>query len=125
MIQRFTPPTITYKEPKMKICPECGEEKPYYNNRQKYCRECAQKRYRESQRQSEQRKKLNALHNKEQAIKRRQRKKIKESMKKYVYTGLTIDEVVKIAEQNKISYGKCVLILERNKQNENWLHTQK
>lgn len=91
--------TIIYPTPILKTCPYCHKEKPYYNNLQHYCRECAKiRRFEKS---------------KENSARYRAISKEKRRKQTLLENPLSIDEVVKIAEQNKISYGKAVMLLSK------------
>lgn len=100
--------TLIYDEPILKACPMCGEEKPYFNNLQVYCRECAEQRSKtqrdtyKKKRRSEPKPPKDTLKNKF-VVKKKKASPIPER---------SIDEVVRIASVNHISYGKAVLLLE-------------
>ena len=100
--------TIIYAEAMLQKCPNCGEIKPYYNNRQVYCRECAVERSKNSRIDSRRRKR------------KEQRGKPDKDVLKNKFTAKknlkmpkrSIEEVVRIAMVNGISYGKAVWLLE-------------
>ena len=97
-----------YEEPILKSCPMCGENKYFFHIAQKFCRECADERARQQR----------ALHQKKLKSEPKPPKdtlKNKFVVKKKKVSPIperSIDEVVRIASKNHISYGKAVRILE-------------
>lgn len=89
-------PSCSYKLPVIRTCALCGEKSAFTSANQKYCKACAKE-----------------IKNKRSIRTTEERRNIHNNPKPPIVPSRSIEDILKIANTNGISYGKAVMLLSK------------